>query len=81
MIFNIFINDLFVLINGSKATNFVDDNTIYASRKDLKDLPETLEKKFETSMWSRGSDISVNTDKFQSMLMGTEINSQIYKKQ
>ena len=44
MIFNMFIIDLFHFINKPKATNFVDDNTIYASYKDLKNLPESLEK-------------------------------------
>lgn len=31
-------------MNGYKAAKFVHDNTIYASHKDLKNLPEALEK-------------------------------------
>ena len=31
-------------MNRPKAAKFLDDNTIYASHKDLKNLPEALEK-------------------------------------
>ena len=36
-------------MNGPKAAKFLDDNTIYASHKDLKNLPEALEKEIWSS--------------------------------
>ena len=36
-------------MNGSKAAKFLDDSTIYASHKDLKNLPEALEKEIWSS--------------------------------
>ena len=34
ILFNIFINDLLFFINEAKLTNFADDNTIYAAKRD-----------------------------------------------
>ena len=36
--FNIFINDLLFFINEAKLANFVDDNTIYAAKRDLNEF-------------------------------------------
>ena len=43
LLFNIFINDLFLFIKDSKLANYADDNTIYAGEKDGKDLLKLLE--------------------------------------
>ena len=38
ILFNIFINDLLVIINEAKLANFADDNAIYAAKRDLNEL-------------------------------------------
>ena len=38
ILFNIFINDLLVIINEAKLANFADDNAIYAAKRDLSEL-------------------------------------------
>ena len=43
ILFNIFINDLFLFINKAKLANFADDNTIYANSAEVQTLPDILE--------------------------------------
>ena len=38
LLFNIFINDLFVFVSSSNLSNYADDNTLYASGFDLEDV-------------------------------------------
>ena len=38
MLFNIFINDLFLIDRESEVCNFADDNTIYARGKTLEEV-------------------------------------------
>ena len=40
---NIFINDLFLFINEVELAYFADDNTIYTSKKDVKEVLKVLE--------------------------------------
>ena len=44
ILFNIFINDLFLWLTKSELHNFADDNTIAVTCKNLKDLLLTLKK-------------------------------------
>ena len=43
LLFNIFINDLFLKKLSSEIGNFADDNTIYSCRKDLNEIVANLE--------------------------------------
>ena len=46
ILFNIFINDLFLFINEVELANSADDNTIYTSRKDVKEVLLLVGDKF-----------------------------------
>ena len=43
LLFNIFINDLFLMKLNSEICNFADDNTIYLCGKDLNEIVTNLE--------------------------------------
>ena len=42
LLFNIFINDVFMIIEQSDICNFADDNTLYSCRKRLTEIKENL---------------------------------------
>ena len=42
LLFNIFINDLFVSVSSSNVSNYADDNTLYASGLKLEDVKKML---------------------------------------
>ena len=49
ILFNIFINDLFLFIKDVELENFSDDNTIYAARNSVEELMKVLEKESSKS--------------------------------
>ena len=70
ILFNIFINDLFLFIKDVELANFADDNTIDAARSSTEELLKVLEKESKTaSDWFKINDMIVNPDKFQAMIM------------
>ena len=50
ILFNIFINDLFLLINRVKLANSADKNTVYSKSAATKMLLDILEKDSETAI-------------------------------
>ena len=70
ILFNIFINDLFLFINKAKLANFADDNTIYANSAEMETLLDILEKENETAIkWFKQNQMIVNRDKLQAMVL------------
>ena len=64
LLFNIFLNDLFFFIKDIYLANYADDNTTYATNKDISILLKTLEE--ETSIllnWFTNNEMKPNTDK------------------
>ena len=64
LLFNIFLNDLFFFIKDIYLANYADDNTTYATSKDISILLKTLEK--ETSIllnWFTNNEMKPNADK------------------
>ena len=47
LLFNIFLNDLFLFIENSDLSNYADDNTLYSSGNDLEKVKQTLRQDFE----------------------------------
>ena len=45
LLFNIFINDIFLLLNETQICNYADDTTIYCSHMELQEVTLRLEKK------------------------------------
>ena len=70
VLFNIFINDLFLFIREAKLANFADDNTIYAGSNDLSSLSELLENESNSAVkWFKNNNMIVNPEKFQAMIL------------
>ena len=47
LLFNIFINDLFVFVSSSNLSNYADDNTLYASGFNLEEVKKCLSTDFD----------------------------------
>ena len=70
ILFNIFINDLFLWINEADLYNFADDNTLSALAGSIPDLIKTLENDSEKAIkWFDDNDMSANAKKFQGMIL------------
>ena len=70
ILFNIFLNDLFLCIKKSDLQNFADDNVITATRDTLRGLLKTLEQKPESAVgWFKQNEMIVNADKFQVIIL------------
>ena len=64
VLFNIFINDIFLFVINTKITNYADDNTPYAIEPSIEKLIETLEN--ETGIllnWFEINEMKSNNDK------------------
>ena len=47
LLFNNFLNDLFLFVEFSELSNYVDDNTLYSSGNDLGNAKQILRQDFE----------------------------------
>ena len=78
ILFNIFINDLFLWLTKSDLHNFADDNTIAITCKNLNDLLRRLEKESESAVdLFRNNNMIANPDKFQAIIMNKRRENQI----
>ena len=70
LLFNIFLNDLFLFIKRATLHNFADDNTISAFSDNIKSLLEILtEQSNEAVNWFKHNNMIVNPDKFQALIV------------
>ena len=61
ILFNTFFNDFLFFINEAKLSNFADDNTIYAAKRDLNELLRLLVKESEVVIkWFSDNNMIVN---------------------
>ena len=75
---NIFINDLLFFVNEAKLSNFADDNTIYAAKRDLNELLRLLEKESEVAIkWFSKNNKAVNPKRFQASIINRQNRSNI----
>ena len=71
LLFNIFINDLFLFIEKANICNFADDNTIYSCTKNLETNLKNLEHDMiNVSKWFKVNSMKANPNKFQFMILG-----------
>ena len=64
ILFNIFLNDLFLCIKKSNLDNFSNDNTIFATCNTLAGLLKNLEQESESALsWFKQKKMIVNADK------------------
>ena len=71
ILFNIFVNDIFMMIEQSAICNFPDDNTLSSCEEWLTDVKENLI--FDTKgllYWFRLNSLKVNPGKFQFRIPG-----------
>ena len=70
LLFNIFVNDLYLWITKTDLLNFSDDNTISAAGKTIEDLIYTLETESQKAIeWFKLNEMIVNPDKFQAIIV------------
>ena len=71
LLFNIFLNDLFLFVENSDLSNYVDDNTLYSSGNELEKVKQALRQNFEiVTKWFCENDMVLNSDKFHFMCLG-----------
>ena len=77
ILFDIFINDLFLWLITSDLHNYANDNTITVTCKNLNDLLFTLEKESQSAVdWFRNNNMVANPGKFQAIIMNKIRKSQ-----
>ena len=70
LLFNIFINDLYLWITKTDLLNFADDNTITAAERTIENLLSTLETESQAAIeWFKLNEMIVNPDKFQAIVV------------
>ena len=70
ILFNVFINDLHMLLNSNNLFNFADDNTISAFSVTVEGLINILQTETEKSLdWMENNDMIVNPDKFDAIIL------------
>ena len=75
LLFNIFINDLFISITKSEVCNFADDNTLYSSNKDLDHVFNNLFDNLNNVLdWFQFNSLKADPDKFRFMVLGANKN-------
>ena len=66
LLFNVFINDIFMFIEKSEICSFADDNTIYDCGEDLSNILENLKHDMKILLtWFRKNSLQANPGKFQ----------------
>ena len=73
LLFNLFINDLFINVVKSEICNFADGNTLYSFDKTLDTIFSSLKYKISKKMqWFQLSSLKGNLSKFQFMIFGNK---------
>ena len=76
LLFNIFINDLFLFIRKSEVCNFADDNALYSVGKNIEDVISDLKTDLIRVMeWFKINSSKANPGKFQFMAFGSKDES------
>ena len=70
LLFNVFINDIFMFIEKTEVYNF-DDNTIYDCGEDFSNVLENLKHYMKILLkWFRINSLQANPGKFQFIILG-----------
>ena len=79
LLFNVFTNDLFYVIDGCNIYNYADDNNISVTHSNQTVLATVLQGKAEKSHWFSNNAMAANPDKFQAMLLVPSIRETLIK--
>ena len=73
LLFNIFINDIFLFLQETEVCNFADDNTLFACDTSVEKVLSKLNKDLHiVNYWFINNSLVANTSKFQLMFLGVE---------
>ena len=71
LLFNIFLNDIFLFVENSGLSNYAKDNTLYSSGNDLEKVKQTLRPGFEiVTKWFYENYMVLNSSKCHFMCLG-----------
>ncbi len=71
LLFNIFINNLFYVIDYCSMYNFADDNTVSHIDEDVNQVVCKVEREVKDIMlWFSANGMTANPDKFQGIILG-----------
>ena len=80
LLFNIFINDIFFLLNETEICNYADDTTIYCSHQALQEVATRLENyTAKLSTWFAGNFMKLNEEKCHLLVFGEKAGSSVIK--
>jgi hypothetical protein len=75
LLFNLFINDLFLFIQEGSLCNFADDNTISISAENADELHRLVQLNTNKCIdWFNSNHMTANPSKFQSLIVGKNDN-------
>ena len=73
LLFNIFINGIYIIIEPSDICNFADGNTLYSCGERLTEIKENLVSDTKSILnWFRLNSLKANPGKFQFMILGNK---------
>ena len=71
LLFNIFINDIFLFVEICEICNFADDNTLFYCNKNLNLIKENLRLDLKNLLyWFKINSLKANPEKFKFIVMG-----------
>ena len=77
ILFNIYLNDLFFILNEIDVSNFANDNTPFLCHKNLTELLEKLERNSELAIhWFENNYIKLHIGKYHLLISGPKYNHQ-----
>ena len=75
LLFNIFMCGMFLILKGTYFTDYVDDNTPFVVRDNIKDVIKAVEEIGESFVnWFSNNEIKLHTDKCHLLLNSQEPN-------
>ena len=78
LLFNVFIDNLFMFTENCKICNFVDDDTLYSYGMELFSILENLKHDMKTTLkWFRIKSLKANPRKFQFMILGKKQSNKV----
>ena len=73
ILFNIFINNLFLFVSSSNLINYADDNTLYPFGLNLEGVKNCLSTDFEAvTKWFHENHMALNAGKCHFMCLGKD---------
>ena len=79
LLFNIFLNDLFLFVSNASLSNYADDNTLYTFGDNLKKIKDNLRSSFDTvHQRFYENDMVLNAGKCHFMCLGNNTENEAF---